>query len=110
MWFIIALTVSMTACSTPVWIIWLVIYLYSKDLERQETLQVPAAPRPQRYRLTPEEKQAYRLRQRTLRRLEWQREWHAMTDVFRSKSTGYVLLRLSIIWIAICGIIGYLNS
>jgi hypothetical protein len=104
MLYLIALAVSLTACSTPIWIIWLIIYLESKDMERFQT------PRTPRYRLTPEEKRAYRLRQRNLRRLELERQWHDFTDIFLSKSAGYVLLRLSIIWIAICGIIGYLNS
>jgi hypothetical protein len=33
-----------------------------------------------------------------------------MTDIFRSKSSWSVLLRLSIIWLVMFGIAGYLNS
>jgi hypothetical protein len=68
-------------------------------------IEFPEYPRHPRYRLTPEEKQAYRLKQRNLRRLERQREWRSITDIFFSKSDGYRDLRFFILLGVTCLII-----
>jgi hypothetical protein len=68
-------------------------------------IEFPEYPRHPRYRHTPEEKRAYRLRQRNLRRVERQRQWRSITDIFFSKSDGYRHLRFFLILSGICLII-----
>jgi hypothetical protein len=104
MWFNVVISViSGILLQERLFFIFAAVYLFA-------AIAFPEYPRHPRYRRTPEEKRAYRLHQRNLWRLENKRQWQNFTDIFLSKSAGYVLLRLSIIWIAICGLVGYLNS